>query len=78
MRSFCEKLESEQYKAALAITGAIQSTSREKIFNELGLESRKSWRWFRRLYMFKIIKKEAHNYLISLIPECEQNVNTRN
>ena len=28
--SFCEKLESVQYKAALAITVAIQGTSREK------------------------------------------------
>ena len=40
--SFCEKLESAQYKATLAITGAIQGTSREKIFQELGLESLKS------------------------------------
>ena len=36
--SFCEKLESVHYKAALAITGAIQGTSREKIYLELGLE----------------------------------------
>ena len=28
--SFCEKLESVQYKAALAITGAIQGTSPDK------------------------------------------------
>ena len=47
--SFCEKLESAQYKAALSITGAIQGTSCEKIFQELGLESLKSRRWFRRL-----------------------------
>ena len=39
--SFCEKLELVQYKAALTITGAIQGTSREKIFMELGLESLK-------------------------------------
>ena len=37
--SFSEKLESVQYKAALAIAGAIQSTSREKKIMELGLES---------------------------------------
>ena len=30
--SFCEKLKSVQYKAALAITGAIQGTSRDKIY----------------------------------------------
>ena len=37
--SVYEKLESVQYKVALAITGAIQGTSREKIYQELGLES---------------------------------------
>ena len=39
--SFCEKLESVQYKAALAITGVIQGSSREKLYQELGLESLK-------------------------------------
>ena len=38
-----------QYKAALAITGAIQGTSPEKICQELGLESFKSRRWYKRL-----------------------------
>ena len=47
--SFCEKLESVQYKAALAITGAIQGTSRDNIYQELGLESLKSRRWYKRL-----------------------------
>ena len=71
--SFCEKLESVQYEAALAITGAIQGTSREKIFQELGLESLKSRRWFRHLScIFKKMKNEAPNYLISLIPKREK------
>ena len=35
--SYCEKLEAIQYKAALAITGAIQGTSREKIYQDLVL-----------------------------------------
>ena len=39
--SFSQKLESIQYKAALAITGAIQGTSCDKIFQGLGLESLK-------------------------------------
>ena len=47
--SFCEKLESVQYKAALAIIGALQDTSLENIYQELGLESHKSWRWYSRL-----------------------------
>ena len=39
--SFSEKLESVQYKVALAITGAIKGSSREKIYQELGFESLK-------------------------------------
>ena len=42
--SFFDKLESIQYKAALAITGAIQGTSRDKLYQELGLESLRSRR----------------------------------
>ena len=41
--SFQNKLESVQYNAALAITGAIRGSSREKLYQELGLESLKSW-----------------------------------
>ena len=77
--SFCEKLESLQYKVALAITCAIQGTSRNKIYQKLGLESLKSRRWYKRLCcMFKIMKKEAPNYLINLISKCEAAIRTRN
>ena len=69
--SFCEKLESVQYKAALARTGTMQGTSHDKIYQELGLESLKSRKWYKRLScMFKIMKKEAPNYLINFIPKC--------
>ena len=44
IESFCDKIESVQYKASLAITGAIQGTSRSKLYQELGLESLKSRR----------------------------------
>ena len=37
IRSFQKKLESIQWDAALAITGTIRGTSREKIYSELGL-----------------------------------------
>ena len=77
--SFCEKNESVQYKAALVITGAIQGTSRDKIYQELGLESLKSRRWYKRLTcLFKIMRNEAPNYLINLIPKCEHTIKTRN
>ena len=32
-------MKSIQYNAAVAITGAIRGTSREKLYQELGLES---------------------------------------
>ena len=35
---FTDTLESIQYNAAVAITGAIKGTSKEKLYNELGLE----------------------------------------
>ena len=48
-KSFSEKLESVQYKTTLAITGAMQGNSRDKLYQELGLESLKSRRWYKRL-----------------------------
>ena len=62
--SFCEKLESVQYKAALAISGAIQDTSRDKIYQELGLESLKSRRWYERLVCL-ILLKTSNNERVS-------------
>ena len=42
--SFQNKLESVQYNATLAITGAIRDSSRENLYQELGFESLKSQR----------------------------------
>ena len=68
--SFCEKIESVQFKATLVITGAIHGTSRDKTYQELGLEPLKSRRWYKRLVcMFKIMNQKAPNYLINLIPK---------
>ena len=46
---FHAKIESIQYNACLAITGAIRDTSRKKIYQELGLESIYLCRWYRKL-----------------------------
>ena len=55
--SFQQKVESIQYHAALAITRAIRGTSKEKIFEELGLESLQHRPWYRELCCFyKILK----------------------
>ena len=36
--AFPKKLQTVQYNAALAVTGAIKDPSREKLYPELGLE----------------------------------------
>ena len=76
--SVCEKLESVQCKVAFAITGAIQGTSLEKIYQELGFKSLRARRWYKCLScMFKIVKEEVPNYLINLIPKIKQTTRTR-
>ena len=68
--TFCKKIESLQHKAALTITGAIQGTSQEKPFEELGYKTLKSGRWLRRLCcMYKIINIGILKYLTDLIPK---------
>ena len=47
--SFSKKIESVQYNAALAITGAIKDSSCEKLYQEFGLEYLYQRRWARRL-----------------------------
>ena len=70
-------IESVQYNAALAITGAIKGTSQQKIYNELGFESLRFRRWFRRLFAFYKIKTQLPSYLYDLIPKSNHNYNTR-
>ena len=76
--AFHDKLESIQYNACLAITGAIRGTSTEKIYQELGLESLKSRRWFRKLcHFYKIFNEKSPSYLFKLIPNFNRVHNTR-
>ena len=77
--SFHQKLESIQYNACLAITGAIRGTSKEKLYEELGLESLQLRRWYRKLATFyKIYKNKSPKYLSKLIPEKNSSYATRN
>ena len=46
--TFSNRVESAQYNAALAITGTIRGTSKEKLYQELGFETMKERRWFRK------------------------------
>ena len=57
------------YNAALAITGAVRGTSREKFYQELGFESLQQRRWYRKLCcLFKIINSQSPSYLFQLVP----------
>ena len=64
-----KKLESIQYNACLALTGAIRGSSKEKIYQELGFESLRVRRWYRKLCLFyKVLNNEHPQYLFNLIP----------
>ena len=62
-------LESVQYQAALAVTGAWKGSNTQKIYEELGWESLHHRRWFRRITQFyKIINGLTPQYLFDPIP----------
>ena len=41
---------SNRFNSALAITGAIRGSSREKLYQELGFESLQQRRWYRKAF----------------------------
>ena len=64
-----EKLESNQYHVCLGLTEAIRGTSKEKIYQELELESLRDRRCCRKLCLFyKVLENKNSKYLFSLIP----------
>ena len=72
-------MESIQYNAALAITGAIRGSSMEKLYQELGLESLQQRRCYRKLrYFFKLSKNKSPKYLFNYIPTVRSTYRTRN
>ena len=57
------------------MTGAIQGTSLDKIYQELGLESLKPRKWHKHLtFTFNLMKEKAPNYLINLVPKCKPTI----
>ena len=53
------------------------STSREKLYQELGLESLHKRRWFRKLcYLLKISKVQSPDYLSKVLPSIRRAYNT--
>ena len=76
--SFHQRLESLQYNAALAITGAIRGTSKGKLYNELGLESLQNRRWYRKLsFLYKVVANQSPSYLFRMIPKKNMSRPTR-
>ena len=79
--SMNSKLDIVRCSAALAITGAIKKTSGSKLYKELGLESLKSRRTFRCLFVFfHFIKLYLHAFQINcfdLIPKSCHGYQTR-
>ena len=75
--SFKSKIENIQYKACTAITSAIQATSRERLYQELGLESSENRRWYRKLLFFhKTVNGATPRYLTSYLNTNENPVFT--
>ena len=63
-----DKIEFVQHIAILVISSAIRGTSKDKLYQELGLESLKERRWLRRMsYFCKIISTKLLPYLYELI-----------
>ena len=68
-----EKLESVQYSASLAVTGAWKGTSRDKLYDELGWESLNFRRWSGRLILFyKIVNNLTSDYTRYPIPNPQE------
>ena len=77
-RNICNKIESLQYTSALAITGAIRGSSKEKLYQELGFEYLSSRRWLRKLCLFyKIVVNKSPNYLYNYVSTVNQSYQTR-
>ena len=66
--SFQNKIEKVQYKACLAITGAIQGISREKLYEALGLHSLVERRRRNKLiFFYKTVNGLLPDYLYSYL-----------
>ena len=62
--NICNQIESVQYSATLAITGAIRRSSKETLYQKLGFECLILRRWFRKICLFyEIVVKKSPNYL---------------
>ena len=66
--NFESKIEKVQYKVFIAITGAIQGTSRERLYDKLGLMSLCKRHWYNKLtFFYKIVNGLLPGYIHSCI-----------
>ena len=66
--NFRNKLEKVQYRACLAITNAIQGTSKDRLYDELGLYFLTNRRWKSKLiFFYKIVNGMLPNYLYLIL-----------
>ena len=66
---FTKRLESTQYSAALAVSGAWRGTNTDKIYKELGWKILYYRRWYRRLcHFYKLQSDQRPLYLHNEIP----------
>ena len=67
-QNFESKIKKYHYKACIAVTGAIQGTSRKGFYDELGLMSLKERCWYNKLtFFYKIVNGQVPDYLQSYI-----------
>ena len=67
--SFSKKTKSVQYNAVLGITGAIKASSREKLYEEFGLEYLYRRRWVIRLcLLYNVFSIVQPPYIYNLLP----------
>ena len=80
--SFSKKIEPVQYNSVLAITGTIKGSSREKLYQELGIEYLYQRRWAGRLCLLcKVFSTGQPSYIYDLLPpmrRSRQHVNSFN
>ena len=82
LMSFQQKLETIQDNSVLAIIGAIRAPpwgySKEKLNQELGLETLQQRRWCKKLCCFyKILKSQPPKYVHSIFPTHSMSYRTR-
>ena len=77
--NLCNKIETFQFNIALAITGAIRNSSKERLHQELGFEYLSSRRWLRKLCTFyRIARNKSPDYHYKYILPGDRAYLTRN